>query len=117
VLEEWDRARGVSIQQGQGRSGRVRISRHRGGDETDLRSVGVTTNALTWRRTVDSLVGDYIARIAPLLPIVNREELGEDDELLYHTVALVAAANRSRSVEVYYALRHLVNEGVRAEGE
>jgi len=116
VLDEWDHGRGVSIQRREERAGHVQISRQHGPEGADLRAISTTTNALTWRRTIDGLVRDYFARVAPMFPIIEEQELAADDELLYHTAALVAATSRSCSRDVFIALRHVVNEAMRAEG-
>jgi len=105
------------MQRRERRAGHVQIARDYEGEGGNPRAISAATNALTWRRTIDGLVRDYFARVAPILPVVNQEELVEEDELLYHATALAAATSRSCPPDVFNALRHVVNEAVRTEGE
>ncbi|CCM06239.1 uncharacterized protein FIBRA_08487 [Fibroporia radiculosa] len=70
------------------------------------------------RDVVERLVNAYFADVAPLLPVVTREEFVESSPpppLLLYSICLVAAASRDVPQAVYDSLRYAVNSLIKAE--
>ncbi|KAF9819774.1 hypothetical protein IEO21_01865 [Rhodonia placenta] len=70
------------------------------------------------RDTVEQLVNVYFAEVAPLLPVVTREEFiasSPPPPILLYTICLVAASGRDIPQPVYESLRYAVNSLIKAE--
>ncbi|PCH37864.1 hypothetical protein WOLCODRAFT_66856 [Wolfiporia cocos MD-104 SS10] len=70
------------------------------------------------RDVVERLVNAYFAEVAPLLPVVTREEFiasSPPPPMLVYSICLVAAARRETPQGVYDSLRYAVNSLIKAE--
>jgi hypothetical protein len=119
LLADRDARRGITLHdRGETRAGYLSLSREtpriaeRGNGADGILSA-------IWSQTVISdLVDDYFDNANILLPIVSRQELEEDgDGLLRYAAALVAATKLESPVEVFQALRLLVDKEIVEQGE
>ncbi|KZT71287.1 hypothetical protein DAEQUDRAFT_123587 [Daedalea quercina L-15889] len=70
------------------------------------------------RDVVEKLVNAYFAEVAPMLPIITREEFiasSPPSPVLLYAICLVAAASRDVPQNVYDSLRYAVNSLIKAE--
>ncbi|KAI0695709.1 fungal-specific transcription factor domain-containing protein [Cytidiella melzeri] len=70
------------------------------------------------RDVIETLVNAYFREIAPILPIVTREEFiasSPPQPILLYSVCLVAAARREVSQQVFDSVRYAVNSLIKAE--
>ena len=70
------------------------------------------------RDVVEKLVNAYFTDVAPLLPVVTREEFlasSPPPPILLYSMCLVAAARRDVSQQVFESIRYAVNALIKAE--
>ncbi|KZT09633.1 uncharacterized protein LAESUDRAFT_646138 [Laetiporus sulphureus 93-53] len=70
------------------------------------------------RDVLERLVNAYFSEVAPLLPVVTREEFVASNPpppMLLYSICLVAAARREVPQGVYDSIRHAVNTLIKAE--
>ncbi|EPS96801.1 hypothetical protein FOMPIDRAFT_1025229 [Fomitopsis schrenkii] len=70
------------------------------------------------RDVIEKLVNAYFVEVAPLLPIVTREEFiasSPPPPVLLYAICLIAAASRDVPQNVYDSLRYAVNSLIKAE--
>lgn len=70
------------------------------------------------RDVVERLVNAYFVEVAPLLPVVTRDEFiasSPPPPVLLYAICLVAAASRDVPQNVYESLRYAVNSLIKAE--
>ena len=70
------------------------------------------------RDVVEKLVNAYFADVAPLLPVITREEFlasSPPPPVLLYSICLVAAARREVTQAVFESIRYAVNALIKAE--
>ena len=70
------------------------------------------------RDVVEKLVNSYFADVAPMLPVVTREEFIENNPpppILLYSICLVAATRRDVPQKVFESIRYTVNSLIKAE--
>ncbi|KAI9057936.1 hypothetical protein FKP32DRAFT_1615097 [Trametes sanguinea] len=70
------------------------------------------------RDVVEQLVNSYFTDIAPMLPVVTREEFvasSPPPPILLYSMCLVAATRRNVPQQVFESIRHTVNSLIKAE--
>ena len=70
------------------------------------------------RDVVERLVNSYFVDVAPLLPVVTREEFIENNPpppILLYSICLVAATRRDVPQKVFESIRYTVNSLIKAE--
>ena len=70
------------------------------------------------RDVVEKLVNSYFADVAPMLPVVTREEFIENNPpppILLYSICLVAATQRKVPQKVFESIRYTVNSLIKAE--
>ena len=70
------------------------------------------------RDVVEKLVNAYFADVAPLLPVITREEFiasGQPQPILLYSMCLVTAARREVAQSTFDSIRYTVNSLIKQE--